>query len=235
MTVNALTNDDDALAVNRIVARAEERYQSRVQRLMADTDRMFAWLMLGQWAFAILLAVLVSPSGWAGNGSGGNLNLPMAVLFGGVLTSLPVYLAFFHPAKPMTRHVIAAAQMLWSALLIHLTGGRIETHFHVFGSLAFLAFYRDWRVLLTATLVVATEHFLRGVFWPESVYGIVNPEWWRFLEHAFWVLFIDAFLVLSCHRGLTSIRELVEHGAQMEALAQSAWSEAEAARQAQTA
>ena len=37
--------------------------------------------------------------------------------------------------------------MLMSALLIHLTGGRIETHFHVFGSLAILAFYRDWRVL----------------------------------------------------------------------------------------
>ena len=40
--------------------------------------------------------------------------------------------------------------MLTSALLIHLTGGRIETHFHVFGSLAFLAFYRDWRVLVPA-------------------------------------------------------------------------------------
>ena len=40
------------------------------------------------------------------------------------------------------------AQMLMGALLIHLTGGRIETHFHVFGSLAFLAFYRDWRVLI---------------------------------------------------------------------------------------
>ena len=35
--------------------------------------------------------------------------------------------------------MIAAAQMLIGALLIHLTGGRIETHFHVFGSLAFLA------------------------------------------------------------------------------------------------
>ena len=32
-----------------------------------------------------------------------------------------------------------------SALLIHLSGGRIETHFHIFGSLAFLAFYRDCR------------------------------------------------------------------------------------------
>jgi hypothetical protein len=228
MTLNALTADDDLQAVNRIVARAEERYQSRLRRLMADTDRMFAWLMLGQWVFAIALALLLSPYGWSSTTSGGNVNLPLAVLFGGALSSLPVYLAFVHPGKAITRHVIAVAQMLWSALLIHLTAGRIETHFHVFGSLAFLAFYRDWKVLLTATLVVATEHFLRGLFWPESVYGIVNPEWWRFLEHAFWVLFIDAFLVLSCFRGLKSIRELVEHGAQMEALAQSAWSEAAA-------
>ena len=56
--------------------------------------------------------------------------------------------------------MIAANQMLWSALLIHLSGGRIETHFHVFGSLAFLAFYRDWRVLLTATVVVAADHLI---------------------------------------------------------------------------
>jgi hypothetical protein len=59
---------------------------------------------------------------------------------------LPVFLAFKRPGYAFTRHTIAVAQMLTSALLIHLTGGRIETHFHVFGSLAFLAFYRDWRV-----------------------------------------------------------------------------------------
>lgn len=34
-----------------------------------------------------------------------------------------------------------------SSLLIHHTGGRIETHFRVFGSLAFPAFYRDRRVI----------------------------------------------------------------------------------------
>ena len=66
------------------------------------------------------------------------------------------------PGLPSTRYTIATAQMLMGALLIHLTGGRIETHFHVFGSLAFLAFYRDWRVLVPATIVVALDHFLRG-------------------------------------------------------------------------
>ena len=213
--------DDDFLAM-QIVERAEQRYRARVHKLAVETDRMFGWLILGQWVFGFLLAFLFSPYGWAGTSQAVASNLWLTVVVGGVLASLPVYLAFWHAGEPATRHVIAAAQMLWSALLIHLTGGRIETHFHVFGSLAFLAFYRDWRVLVTATLVVATELLLGGIFWPESIFGIVNPEWWRFLEHAFWVLFCDAFLVLSCYRGLKSIRELVEHGAHMEALAQSA-------------
>ena len=88
--------------------------------------------------------------------------------------------------------------MLMGALLIHLTGGRIETHFHVFGSLAFLAFYRDWRVLVPATIVVALDHLLRGIFWPQSVYGVLVASQWRWLEHAAWVIFEDIFLVVSC-------------------------------------
>lgn len=98
--------------------------------------------------------------------------------------------------------------MLWSALLIHLTGGRVETHFHVFGSLAFLAFYRDWRVLVPATLVIATDHLLRQLYWPESVYGTTTVEWWRFLEHVGWVAFEDIVLVIACLRASAELREL---------------------------
>ena len=39
-------------------------------------------------------------------------------------------------------------------------------------NLAFLALYRDWRVLIVAAAVVAADHFLRGLYWPRSVYGI---------------------------------------------------------------
>ncbi len=61
--------------------------------------------------------------------------------------------------------------MLWSGVLIHLTGGRIETHFHVFGSLAFLSFYRDWRVLFfDVEATVAADHYLRYLFLPESIF-----------------------------------------------------------------
>ena len=106
--------------------------------------------------------------------------------------------------------------MLTSALLIHLTGGRIETHFHVFGSLAFLAFYRDWRVLVPATIVVAGDHLIRGIFWPQSVYGVLAASQWRFLEHAGWVVFEDIVLVCSCLRGTRELWSIAERTAEFE-------------------
>ena len=69
----------------------------------------------------------------------------MALLAGGALATLPIALAWVRPGEVITRHVIAASQLLMSALFIHVGDGRIEMHFHVFGSLAFVAFYRDWR------------------------------------------------------------------------------------------
>ena len=97
-----------------------------------------------------------------------------------------------------------------SALLIHLTGGRIETHFHIFGSLAFLAFYRDWKVLVTASTVVALDHCLRGVYWPESVFGVMSARQYRWLEHTGWVVFEDIFLIQSCRQGVSEMRAFAE-------------------------
>jgi two-component system, NtrC family, sensor histidine kinase HydH len=204
-----------------IARRADELFRERRQLVLARVDRMFMKLMLGQWVFGILVAIFVSPYTWAGQAKSIHVHVYVAVFVGGALTLFPVALAALRPGAVLTRHVMAASQMLWSALLIHLSGGRIETHFHVFGSLAFLAFYYDWKVLNTATLVVATEHFLRGAFWPESIYGIANPEWWRFLEHAFWVLFTDTFLVIACLNGMADMRSAAKQQAETEALAES--------------
>src|SRR6185369_14706962 len=126
-------------------------------------------------------------------------------------------LALLRPGEAVTRHTIAIAQMLMSALLIHLTGGRIETHFHVFGSLAFLAFYRDWRVFIPATLVVAADHFLRGVYWPQSVFGVLAPSPWRWVEHAAWVIFENIFLVQACLQTTKEMRESAAKQAELEA------------------
>jgi two-component system, NtrC family, sensor histidine kinase HydH len=218
-----MTAVSEGAEVQAIVRRAEERFAAHREQIWRSTDRLFAALMGGQWVFGILLAVVISPYAWEGKASAIHVHVWSSVLLGAALSSLPVALALLRPGWVVTRHVVAAAQMLWSALLIHLTGGRIETHFHVFGSLGILSAYRDWRVMLTATVVVAGDHLVRGLVWPESVYGIVNPEWWRFLEHAFWVVFAVSFLVMLCLRSLKEMRLIAERGAELEALSESEW------------
>lgn len=203
-----------------IAARADELHREGTSRRHVMVSRMFAILLVVQYVACVAAAYLVSPYTWAGKERVLHMHVWVAILAGAGITILPVLLAIFRPASPLTRHVIAASQMLSSALLIHLTGGRIETHFHVFGSLAFLAFYLDWKVILTATVVVAADHFARGVFWPESVYGVTNPEWWRFLEHAGWVAFEDVFLIWSCIFGHREFRAAAERQAEMEQLSE---------------
>jgi hypothetical protein len=197
--------------------------QIRDEQLLARrvrVDRMFTWLFLVQYVAGIVAALTVSPYAWEGKVHTVHLHVWIAVAGGAGIIILPILLSIFRPGTALTRHVIAASQMLSSALLIHLTGGRIETHFHVFGSLAFLAFYLDWTALLTATVVVAADHFLRGIFWPESVYGVANPEWWRFLEHAGWVAFEDVFLIWACVMGKREIAASAARQAQVEHLSE---------------
>jgi signal transduction histidine kinase len=202
------------------VERARVLYEQHRQETFRSTDRLFAYLMCGQWLFANALALVYSPYGWSGKQQTVHAHVYAALLLGGAITSLPMFFVWTRSGSAATRYVIACAQMLWSALLIHLSGGRVETHFHVFGSLAFLAFYRDWSVLIPATLTVAAEHLVRQLYWPESVYGVIDPEWWRFLEHAWWVLFEDSVLVLACIRGQKEMQDIARRQAMMEKLSE---------------
>jgi PAS domain S-box-containing protein len=175
-----------------------ELFTTYEKKVYAQTNRLFFWLLLTQWGFGVFAALVWSPLAWAGSESSVHPHVIAAVVLGGLLVSLPLCLMRWLPYHAVTRHAVAVAQVSFSALLIHLTGGRIETHFHVFGSLAFLALYRDWRVIPTATIVVALDHLLRGLWYPESVYGVPYATIWRTLEHAGWVIFEDVVLIWAC-------------------------------------
>jgi signal transduction histidine kinase len=197
--------------------------------LWKRTDRMFAVLLIVQWLAAVAIAVWLSPTAWEGLDHRIHPHIWAAVFLGGVIAIYPIVFVVLRPGETTTRYLIAIAQMLHSALLIHLSGGRIETHFHIFGSLAFLSFYRDWRVLVPATIVVALDHAVRGTFWPESVFGIATISPWRWMEHAGWVVFEDIILVWACLRGAKELGILAMRQAQLEATNQRV--EAEVARQ----
>src|SRR5256885_11207067 len=128
-------------------------FEDHYHKILVRCDRMFALLLGVQWVAAVLAALVISPYTWNGLSRSIHPHVWSAVFMGGITICFPIALALARPGKALSRQAIAIAQMLTSALLIHLTGGRIETHFHVFGSLALLAFYRDWRVLLTGTCI----------------------------------------------------------------------------------
>ncbi|MGD0390935.1 MAG: ATP-binding protein [Tepidisphaeraceae bacterium] len=213
----------------QIEARADQLLIEYQNSQWKQTDHLFAMLFILQWVACIAVAVWISPFAWEGLESHIHPHIWAAVYLGGLIASCPIALVVVRPGEAITRFVISAAQMMHSALLIHLSGGRIETHFHVFGSLAFLSFYRDWRVLVPATVVVAMDHAVRGMFWPESVFGIAAASHWRWMEHAGWVVFEDIILVWACLRGAKELATLATRQAELEATNQRV--EAEVARQ----
>jgi PAS domain S-box-containing protein len=177
---------------------AEQLYLAHRHKVNVNTDRLFGGLMAFQFVAGLAAALWLSPRTYDGTVASIHPHVLAAAVLGLLISLPPILLVCFMPGRAITRYVISVCQALSSALLIHLSGGRIETHFHIFGSLAFLAFYRDWKVLIPATLVTAIDHFVRGVYFPQSVFGIVVETQWRWLEHAAWVIFEDIFLVGSC-------------------------------------
>jgi PAS domain S-box-containing protein len=78
-----------------------------------------------------------------------------------------------------------------SAILVHLSGGYIEFHFHFFVMLTFLALSQDWIPYGLAVAFVAIHHGVVGVLWPEAVYNheaAFNAPWTWAGIHAGFVL-----------------------------------------------
>jgi diguanylate cyclase (GGDEF)-like protein len=195
--------------------RATEYFRSAYRDLSAQVDRMMTLLLAAEWVGLVGCAIILSPRVWNGTQSGVHPHLWAAFLSGPAFIFPAIAIALLNPGRRSTRHIIAIAQMLVSALLIDITGGRLETHFHVFGSLAFLACYRDWPVLLSASAVTALDHVARGIWWPQSAYGVTAVSPWRWVEHTWWVLFEDFFLVFETRRSILGMWKVAVAKAQL--------------------
>src|SRR5437763_5307039 len=93
-------------AATRIAARSGILFREQQHAVYRRTDRLFAGLMIFQWFAGVLVALWVSPRAWAGASSSIHPHLWSALLLGGAIISLPVFLAFARPGWVLTRHVI---------------------------------------------------------------------------------------------------------------------------------
>jgi signal transduction histidine kinase len=196
--------------------RSSQIFSDRLQEVCSKTDRLFIWVFLVQWLTAILTALLISPGAWGVPQDAFSIHLQIALVCGSLLTSVPVVLTLRCPGRLVTRLVISGAQGGFSVLFIYLTCGRLETHFHIFGSLAMLAIYRDYRALIPTTAVAVLSTSAAGYLWPESVFNVSSFRPWLIVEHVGWILFADGFLVWSCLKSEGGMRQAAESMALLE-------------------
>ena len=76
-----------------------------------------------------------------------------------------------------------------SAVLVHLSGGTIEAHFHFFVMVGILTLYQDWLPFLLAIAYVVLHHGIVGTLAPEQVYNhpaaVAQPLRWAVIHGAF--------------------------------------------------
>jgi hypothetical protein len=134
-TGNKLLQGDIHMTTQSTMHSTEARMSEIVNRDLhnsrCNTDRLFAVLMFLQLMGAVLTAMVASPYTWVGSESKVHIHVWLAIGLGTLLASLPILLAWHRPGSVLTRQVIVVSQMLFASLFIHLSGGRIETHFHI--------------------------------------------------------------------------------------------------------
>jgi len=180
--------------------RADDLFEGGLRASVLPLDRLLAGVMVSEW----VVVRAFDPRCGA------------TIAVGTMLTLGAALLALARPARPATRMILASAQMVWVALLVHLTGGRIEMHFGFFASLALLALYRDWRVFLPATLIVVAYHLLAWLGGLDSARGLATPTPGWFFEHLGWIACAEACLVIACIRGEREMRQAAERQANLE-------------------
>lgn len=166
-------------SVSTVLSRAGYLFHRARQPGLRRTDRLVAALLSLEWAATLAYFALGRPP------AGVAAILAWAVPVFGALVGGGVLLCLRRPGRTFTRHFLAATQILASALLATLSGGRIEGQFYLLASLALLALYRDWRVLATASAAIVATHALVAL----------RPE------YAAALLLVDLFLVASSVRG----------------------------------
>ena len=118
---------------------------NQVDSQAVKADRLMAWT---------LVALLIISMGIAAvNGSwfeALSVGIPAVIM--------PWLLIRIKPGSVQARISVAVAFMVFSALAIQQTHGLVETHFAIFILLAFLLYYRDWKPIVVAALVIAVHH-----------------------------------------------------------------------------
>lgn len=192
--------------------RADERLARELHEGRASLDKQVFWGLLAQWGLA-LVAVLAAS---AGSNFADTDMLCAALLMNGVLSVRPLWLTLRAPGERQTRLTVAICQGLVSTLLLFATGGRPETHLHLFVWLVVLAGYRDVSLLLAAGAAAVVSHVAVGLIFAAPGLGSVTTG--HLVEHAVWLAVETACLATFIRIRVQSMSDLARREAALESL-----------------
>ncbi|HUQ62648.1 MAG TPA: PAS domain S-box protein [Acidimicrobiales bacterium] len=113
-------------------------------------------------------------------------------LFEAGVVALPALAAGVTIHRRRVSTVFASAGLMTaSAVLVHLSGGAIEAHFHFFVMVGVVVLYQDWVPFLVAIAFVVLHHGIVGVLAPHDVYnhqGAWDHPWTWAGIHGFSIL-----------------------------------------------
>lgn len=95
----------------------------------------------------------------------------LALITSLAICTAPIYLTHFTKSYRLAAISNGVALMFFSGLLIHLTKGMIETHFHIFVSLAIMIVFANPWVILAAAGTIAVHHIGFYFLLPASVFN----------------------------------------------------------------
>ncbi|WP_168927412.1 diguanylate cyclase domain-containing protein [Nitrincola alkalilacustris] len=168
----------------------ESHFDSLLLPIRCRADRIMVLVSL----FLFLVCLSLSPvyNSW---GSALLIGLPTLLLV--------VWMGLRRSGQLWTRLVMAGAFMVYTGLIIHQMRGDIASHFSAFGLIAVLLYYRDWRTIISAVLVIFLHHavlgFLEGFGVPVYVFGDQQEHWFHHLlvHFAYFLPFIGMMIYLS--------------------------------------
>lgn len=114
---------------------------------------------------------------------------------------LSIYLEKHHAGELITRLFMGSSFMVFTGLIIHQNFGDIEAHFSAFGLIGTLLYYRDWRVIVVATIMITLHHLLLGYVQTlgVAIYVFDVDNFWEpfFLHVVYFIPFIGMMVYLA--------------------------------------
>lgn len=145
------------------------------QKHIASVSR---WFLIAYWAHLPVFATIAYFR---------ETSVVAALVIGALAVSGPTVLHFTQRGSLVTAMAMGMGGLALSAGLIHLGGGMIEMHFHVFVLLPLLAVFGRVPVVLAGAVTIAVHHVAFFFFLPASLFNY-NATLWIVVLHAVFVV-----------------------------------------------